>query len=227
MMRKYIAPALLAASLVAGAAAYATASYEVQVGYVDGLRTGQFFPSPWVGDTGVVSTDPFGCGNTGPDCGAIRIINLSGATLDITDLKFSINNSGLFDAGGLSIPAGDSGIFILNDSSDISFITGATYGNLALGCNGSGTNPNPADTCPKVFIDVSGSPTAEFDDSGHVLDTGGFDFASNGSNESFQWRKIGTFGGQSGQVPEPITLSLFGVGLGGLIAVRRRKRQSI
>lgn len=223
-MRNYLATVLFSMAAFAGTSAWAS-TYTVQVGYVDGLRTGPFFPSPWVGDANVVSTDPFGCGSTGPDCGAIRIINTSGATLDITDLSFSINHSGVFDAGGLSIPAGDSGIFILNDSSDISFISGATYGNLALGCTGSiGTDPNPADACPEVFIDVSGSPTATFFDSGHVLDTGGFDFASNGSNESFQWRDIGTFGGQAGQIPEPLTLSLFGAGLGCAFAFRRRRK---
>lgn len=225
-MRKAIfAAAVLAAASLTSSAALA-AAYEVQVGYVDGLRSGLFFPNPWIGDPNVVSTDPFGCLGTGPDCGAIRVINQSGSTLNISDLTFSINYSGVYDAGALSIPTGDSGIFVLNDSSDISYISGATYGNLALGCTGSGTNPNPADACPLVFISIGGGPSTQFNDSGHVLDTGGFDFASNGSNELFAWRDIGTFGGQAGSVPEPLTLSLFGAGLAGAVAMRRRKKQA-
>ena len=224
-MKRWFAGAIFLAAASLAASSAIAAAYEVQVGYVDGIRSGLFFPNPWIGDAGVVSTDPFGCAGTGPDCGAIRVINLSGSTLNITDLTFTINFSTTFDAGSLSIPAGDSGIFVLNDSSDISFIPGASHSALAFGCNGTNlTNPNPAQICPVVNITDSINGLNTFFDSGHVLDTGGFDFANDGSNESFAWRDIGTFGGQAGQVPEPITLSLLGAGLVGAFTIRRRRK---
>ena len=46
------------------------------------------------------------------------------------------------------------------------------------------------------------------------LADGGFDFAANGSNESFQWRPIGTSGGQA--APEPATWAMMGLGFVGL-----------
>ena len=58
----------------------AQAQYGVQVGYADGIRGGGFFPSPWAGDAGVVFV---GDTSGSADAGAIRIDNLSGATMTV------------------------------------------------------------------------------------------------------------------------------------------------
>ncbi len=85
---------------------------------------------------------------------------------------------------------------------------------------------------PIVTFTVDGVGSDLFD-TGHVLDTGGFDTAnylhnhSDGSvsyNESLQWRAIGTTGvNDPGGVPEPGTWLLLG---SGLVAVASRRNLS-
>src|SRR6266852_852126 len=74
MKRQYTGPAALVAFLVAGAAQ--AASVDVFVGYADNLRASGFFPTPWLGGTGVVSQTGLG-GQF--DSGAIRIDNNTGS----------------------------------------------------------------------------------------------------------------------------------------------------
>ena len=203
--------AMLALALAAGSA---SAVVPVYVGYADGLRGGAFFPVPFLGDPNVVAQS----GNFISDNGAVRIDNTTGAPLVISNFTYTINFDGPQTIPDLTIPVGGIGIFILTDTSDQSFIPGATYGSLATGC---------AVECPKVSFSENGVPVGPLNDSGHVLDTGGFDFAANGSNESFQWRLIGTVGGQAG-APEPSAwvVMLLGIGLAGG-AIRRRSRNAV
>ena len=218
-MRKLL---LACAAVLAPMASHA---YVVDVGYADGLRSGPFFPIPWTGDANTVTFNP---GAFISDNGAVGIDNRAGSSavvIDMSTFSYRINYSSIYTVGTgtFTVAAGEFGIVLLDDTSDLSYISGATYGNLASGCTGSGTNPNPADTCPTVTFN-DGSGAATYLDSGHVLDTGGFDFAANGSNESFQWRPIGTVGGQAGDIPEPATLAVLGAGIIGLFGARARRR---
>ena len=65
-------------------------------------------------------------------------------------------------------------------------------------------------------------------DTGHILDTGEWDFVNNSSfgedgNESINWNLAGSTPSRGGTIPEPASLSLLGLGLLGLGALGRRK----
>ncbi len=208
-----------------------TAPFDVYVGYSDGLRGAGFFPNPWSGDAGVTFL-----GSAAPyDAGAILIANTSGSALTVDSVGVTINFSGNVApswALPVTIAAGDFLILTQTtqynfDTSDISYIPGATYGNLATSCT-------PA--CPTVSITWNGSNSVTLNVSLHTLDTGGFDYAANGSNESFNWRLIGDAGcsgpgcgGTVSGVPEPSTwammiLGFFGV---GFMAYRRESKPAL
>lgn len=198
--------------------------FDVFVGYADGLRGAGFFPDPWAGGPGVTNF----LGRVlagGYDDGAIRIDNTSGASLVINKVEVNINGTAVPDPWGpfglfpFTIP--DGGKAILTGTVSFNFDTSDIH--PIIGCGG--TLP-PGSISPKVVVTANGVPTS-FDDSGHVLDTGGFDFACLGLNESHAWRPIGTFGGPAGgEIPEPATLFLLGSGLTGLAILRRRKDSS-
>ncbi len=78
-----------------------------------------------------------------------------------------------------------------------------------------------------VFFDI-GVAHFSFNDSGHILDTGNYDFVNNSpdGNESINWNLVGSGadrGGNNG-VPEPSTwvMMIGGFGLAGA-ALRRRR----
>lgn len=204
------------------------APFDVYVGYSDGLRGPGFFPSPWSGDAGVTFL-----GSAAPyDSGAILIRNTSGGALTINSVGVTINAPGnVAPAWALPVTIGAGAFLILTqttqynfDTSDMTHIPGATYGNLATSC---------AIACPTVSITWNGSNSETLNDTLHTLDTGGFDFAANGSNESFNWRLIGLAGcsgpgcgGTVGGVPEPSTWAMLILGFAGIgfVAYRRRSK---
>ena len=167
------------------------ASIAVYVGYADNLRAGPNFPVPWRGSPGVVFI-----GENGTfDAGAIRIDNISGAAITVDNVSVDLQRPGpVFSLwGSFTIPA--NGIAILSQTNGENFDT-SDFPIVGCGATFSPTDPR----IPKVTITIGGVATAYLD-TAHVLDTGGFDLACL-SNESLQWRLIGTTGiaNSSGQV---------------------------
>jgi RHS repeat-associated protein len=155
----------------------------VFVGYADNLRPSAAFPVPWEGSPNVVFL------GQGPvfDAGAVRLDNATDEPIAIDRVQVNLQRPGpVFDLwGSFTVPAHGSVIVTQNagfnfDTSDFAIV----------GCGG--TLPPGDPRVPKVTVVVDGTPTDYFD-TGHILDTGGFDLACR-QNESLQWRLIGTTG---------------------------------
>lgn len=244
-----LASAVIAAGVLSLASAQA-GPITVFVGYVDNLRPSGFFPTKWIGDPGVVSQTP---GGESLDAGAIRIDNNSGASVTIDNFKVTFPGTfGTFTLwNSLTIANGGTGIFTQLtsynfDTSDEGIFGGSPPSNLRPnvgGNNGIGGCSSPASffTGTQQSDCTAHTPLIEFDiganhfsfmDTGHILDTGEYDFINGSSdgNESINWNLVGTGASRGGNggggtgVPEPLTLSIFGVGLAGLLGLRRRRK---
>jgi hypothetical protein len=190
-------------------------NFNVLVGYSDGLRGPGFFPNPWKGDPGVVfvGTDPT------YDAGAVRIDNTDSVAHSY-HVVVDLNRPGpAFDLwGNVFVPAGDK--LVLTQTAYFNFDTSD------FPIEPTGTIAPPNFDPPLVMVSVDGGAAQTFKDTGHVLDTNGFDYAAIG-NESFAWRPIGGNGAPSGgpSVPEPGTLALGGLGLLALAGYTWRRRK--
>lgn len=191
--------ALVAALLTPGASWAASTSHHahpplsVFVGYADTLRAdATHFPTPWDGAPRTVFI-----GSGSPlDAGAIRIVNRGRKRVAVHDVSVDLHHgadggSGPVFAlwGSFTIPGRGEAILTQTgpprrydfDTSDFPFEPAGT--------------PAPASDprIPAVTITVRGRPL-RFRDTGHVLDTRGFDtnllFRSQ-VNESAQWTSIG------------------------------------
>jgi len=173
-----------AASIVAGPPASAATNVNVFVAYADNLRASGFFPTPW---KGAPNTLFIGNGPTF-DAGAIRLDNPTDVPLPVDNVSVDLQRPGhVFNLwGSFTIPA--HGSAILTQTSEYNFDTSDFP---IASC------PTPAPSSdqhvPKVTVTIGGVPTSLLD-TGHVLDTGGFDSASCKPNESLQWRSIGGAG---------------------------------
>lgn len=170
------------------------AGLAVFVGYADDLRANPNFPVPWQGSP---NTTFIGAVGPGFDTGAIRLDNNTDSPISIDDVFVTVpgwtvsntqdvHGNGTADLwGSFSIPPHAS--VILAQTSGNNFDT-SDFGVTFCG----NTLPNGQAPIPTVKITIGGVATT-FSDTGHVLDTGGFDLACRG-NESLQWRLIGTSG---------------------------------
>ncbi|HKW98774.1 MAG TPA: PEP-CTERM sorting domain-containing protein [Bryobacteraceae bacterium] len=113
-----------------------------------------------------------------------------------------------------------------------SLIGGCSSSATLIAAAGQTTNCNAA--IPVVSFTVHDNVTStdtpfSFNDTGHILDTGAWDFVNNGAfgedgNESINWNVIGGTPNRGGsQVPEPSSIALFGTSLLGCVALLRRK----
>jgi hypothetical protein len=215
------------------------ASITVYVGYADNLRASGFFPSPWLGGPGVVSQTPTG---QSLDTGAVRIDNNTGADITISNMTVILGGGQTFNIwSSLVIPNGDIGIFTQTasynfDSSDFGLFGGGPVNVDASHPLGGCTNPTPAQVAsclasqPNITFNLSGSPYS-FTDSGHILDTFGYDLINLGppggdGNESINWNLVGSTPTRGGtNTPEPATALLIGPALllGGVLLRRRRR----
>ena len=213
-------------------------SFSVYVGYADSLRPSPFFPNPY--DTADIFQ-----GNLGSlDTGAVRIMNTGGVPIILQGLTVTLNpgagpipfNLWSF-GGGLSLGPGQNAVFGSTanynfDTSDFGVLGSFAPNNDNCSTGPAALTPLCLANAPLVAFTVDGV-TVTLKDTGHVLDTGGFDFVNanpcpvvgdvpGACNESLQWRLIGTTGIQNpgGTIPEPETLTLLGLGLAGLF--RRR-----
>ena len=244
---------LASAVLVAGGLAFSAAEagpITVYVGYVDNLRASGFFPTTWIGDSNVVSETPNG---QSLDAGAIRIDNTSGGSVTVDNFKVTFPGWTTFTLwNSLAIGNGQSGIFTQLNSYNFDTSDGGMFGGLPPsslyptiagnnqigGCSStasillaSGDKAACDARIPVIEFDI-GSTHYSFNDTGHILDTGQWDFVNNtvfgeDGNESINWNLVGSDATRGGTgVPEPLTLSIFGLGLAGAFGLRRRKKQA-
>ena len=155
----------------------------VFVGYADDLRASSNFPVPWAGSPNVVYI-----GTPSPiDAGAIRLDNNTDAPMPVDNVTVDLGRPGpTFNLwGSFTVPS--HGSVILTQTQQFNFDTSDTP---IVGCGGTLVAGDPR--VPRVIVTTGGAATTYFD-TGHILDTGGFDLACRG-NESLQWRLIGTTG---------------------------------
>jgi RHS repeat-associated protein len=155
----------------------------VFVGYADNLRASSAFPVPWQGSPNVVFL------GQGPvfDAGAVRLDNATDEPIAVDGVAVDIGRPGpVFNLwGSFTVPA--HGSVVLTQTTPFNFDTSDFP---IVGCNQTVSPTDPR--VPRVTVTVGGVGTTYFD-TGHILDTGGYDLACR-ANESLQWRLIGTTG---------------------------------
>jgi hypothetical protein len=221
------------------------ASIDVFVGYSDNLRASGFFPTPWIGSPGVVTQTP---GGESLDSDAIRIDNSSSNPITISDLTVTFGGGQTVNIWSpLTIPAGGKGIFTQTvsynfDSSDFGVFGTPPVNVDATHPLGGCTNPaNPTQVAqclafqPVISFKVDGAAVTPLRDTGHILDTFGYDLLylpppGGDGNESINWNAIGSVPSREGNggstAPEPSTVLLIAPALTGALLLRRGSRRA-
>ena len=229
--------AMAAAFLFASPAS--AGSIDIFVGYADNLRPSGFFPTPWLGDAGVVSNSS--AAQTF-DAGAVRIDNNTGSAITIHNMTVKLDGGAFtFSFVDLVIGAGQTGIFTQTfpfdfDTSDFGFLpngigidgTHPLGGCTNLGALNATQQAECAAFAPTVSFDVVElAKSISGTDTGHILDTFGYDFVccSSDGNESINWNKIGSTPTRGGTAPEPLGALLVATGLLAAGFIRRRQKQ--
>ncbi len=211
-------------------------SLNVYVGYADNLRPSGFFPTPWLGDSNVVSQSS---ANQSFDSGAVRIDNTGTSSITISNFEVTLNPSAgpiLFNIwSSLTIAPGQVGIFTQTGSYNFDSSDNGVLGSGAVNITpqyplGGCTNPSSpaqaalcAANAPVVSFMENGTQVT-LNDSGQVLNTFGYDFinGSTDGNESINWNLIGSSVNRGGDTPEPSTLVLLSMGLAAVGFNRKR-----
>ena len=234
----FSAAVMLATSVLSSTASADT--FNVFVAYADSLRASGFFPTPWIGNSGVVSQSTTAV-NPNLDSGAVRIDNTGASPIVITNMQVSLNGgSGPTFAlwSALTINPGQIGIFAqtnpLNnaqfDTSDSPFLgtaAGADAAHPLGGCTAAVNAAICASHAPIISFLENGTPVT-LTDTGNILDTFGYDLVNLGPpagdlNESINWNAIGSTPTRTGVTPEPDSIFLLITAAGGTFAITRKK----
>jgi hypothetical protein len=186
--------------------ATAAGGVDVYVGYADDLRASPTnFPTPWDGSPGVTFE---GCTPPSTPCqfdaGAVRVVNNSATPVTVDSVSVNVGGCIFTNWPSASLAIGGQLIVTqVTSGADNGCVNnvGATgpphmdTSDVGPGGGGYAGNCTPDGIIPTVDVKIDGVTTS-YNDSGRVINTGGFDLAScpegTSNNESTQWSLIGT-----------------------------------
>ena len=173
--------------------AAAQSGIQVFVGYADDSRADvTSFPTPWYGSpqTTFEGCAPSSCSY---DAGAVRVVNNTGSTVTINAVQVHIDSCtyGGWSSATLA-PGADLIVTELPNGTKVGCPGPVHMDTSDVGPAGSDYSLKcaPDGILPTVDVTINGQTTT-YTDSGQVLNTGGFDGACGGNNESTQWTVIG------------------------------------